>query len=424
MTLLFHLGAVRWKMLSLIFCATALNYIDRAALGIMQPVLSKSLNWSTMDYANINFWFQAGYAAGYFAQGTFIDRFGVKKVFFLAVLLWSLATGLHGFVTSVSGFIICRLILGFTEAANYPAGVKISRLWFPAKERALATGLFNAGTHIGAMITPILLPILLITWGWQSVFFTLGAVGIVWSMVWLRFYRDPESHPQLSALEKSHIQSDNEPEFEKVPMHRILRMRGTWAFAVAFTLTAPVFWFYLYWLPSFLNQEYALGISVSQIGLPLIIIYLSADLGSIGGGIISSNLIKRGMRPVNARLLTLSCCTVLVTTILLANSPNLWTCVFAIAVGIAAGQAWITNIYNIVMDYTPKHMISTVFGFGGMCAAMGGMLMTQIVGHFLTLTNNNYQALFAAIPGLYVVALAWLFITAPRSIQTPIAGDQ
>lgn len=411
-------GNLRWRILLLIFAATALNYIDRAALGILQPILSESMGWTAMDYANINFWFQAGYAIGYFLQGTLIDKFGVKRVFFLAVLLWSLATGAHALVSTAGGFMLCRLILGLTEAANYPAGVKISRLWFPAQERAVATGLFNAGTHVGAMITPVLLPWILGAHGWQAVFITMGGLGSCWAIVWLKYYYDPDRHPRISHRELAYVQSDIEPSPVRPPLYRILQMRGTWAFAVAFSLTAPVFWFYLYWLPPYLNQHYALGISVSQIGLPLIVIYLAADFGSIGGGLVSSFLITRGLSPVNARLLTMLMCALMVISITAANSGTLWTAVLAISLGIAAGQAWITNIYNIVMDYTPKEMMSTVFGFGGMCAAIGGMFMTQIVGYVLTISSNNYQLLFMSIPGLYAVALMWLYLVAPRQMQT------
>jgi len=401
-------------MLSLMFGATALNYIDRASLGILQPVLSASLGWTTMDYANINFWFQAGYAVGYFGQGVLIDKVGVKRVFLLAVLVWSLAIGAHAFATSVTGFMLCRLILGLSEGANYPAGVKISRLWFPARERAVATGLFNAGTHVGAVITPVLLPWILGTFGWQAVFATICAFGLSWVVLWARSYYDPDKHPKVSQKELAYIRSEEEAPTAKAPIYRVLMKRGTWAFTLAFTLTAPVFWFYLYWLPPYLHEHYSLGISVTQIGPPLIIIYVMADVGSIGGGFLSSFLITRGMRPVSARLTTMFLCALLVGSIVAANSSHLWTAVFAISLGIAAGQAWIANIYSLVMDYTPNEMTSTVFGFGGMCAAVGGMFMTQIVGYVLTVTHNNYHLLFAGIPALYGVALVWLYFMVPR----------
>jgi MFS transporter, ACS family, hexuronate transporter len=407
-------GKTRWAMLALMFGATALNYIDRASLGILQPILSSALGWTTMDYANINFWFQAGYAVGYFGQGMLIDRFGVRRVFFVAVLLWSIAIGAHAFATTVAGFMVCRLILGFSEGANYPAGVKISSVWFPAQERAVAAGLFNAGTHVGAVITPVLLPWILTTWGWRAVFIVIGCLGLSWAFVWLQYYFDPEKHEKVSAKELAYIRDNEERSNAKVPIYRALMQRGTWAFVPAFTLTAPVFWFYLYWLPPFLHQHYSLGISVTQIGPPLIIIYVMADIGSIGGGLLSSFLITRGMRPVNARLATMLLCALSVTSVAAANSSHLWSAVFAISLGLAAGQAWIANLYSLVMDFSPKSMTSTVFGFGGMCAAVGGMFMTQIVGYVLTVTHNNYQLLFASIPALYGVALVWLYFIAPR----------
>jgi MFS transporter, ACS family, hexuronate transporter len=314
----------------------------------------------------------------------------------------------------VTGFILCRFILGLSEGANYPAGVKISRLWFPARERAVATGLFNAGTHVGAVITPVLLPWILNTFGWPAVFITISALGLLWVVLWSRSYFDPDRHPKVSQQEFAYIHSEEEIHTPKVPIYRILLRRGTWAFALAFTLTAPVFWFYLYWLPPYLHQQYSLGISVTQIGPPLIIIYVMADVGSIGGGILSSFFITRGMRPINARLATMLLSALVVVSIVVANSSHLWTAVFAISFGIAAGQAWIANIYSLVMDYTPKEMAGTVFGFGGMCAAVGGMFMTQIVGYVLTATHNNYHILFAGIPALYGVALVWLYLMVPR----------
>ena len=298
-------GKTRWGMLALVFFATTLNYIDRAALGVMQPILAKEMSWTAMDYANINFWFQVGYAIGFVLQGRLIDKVGVKRVFFCAVLLWSLATGAHGLATSAVGFMVCRFILGLTEAANYPACVKTTRLWFPAGERAVATGIFNAGTNVGAMMTPMLLPLILHVWGWQAAFLCMASLGAIWLVFWGLKYYNPEDHPNVKQSELDYVQREVEPEQPGVPFSRILRMRGTWAFAIAYALTAPVFWFYLYWLPPFLNQQYNLGINVTQMGIPLIIIYLTADFGSVGGGILSSFLIGRGMNSIKARLLSM-----------------------------------------------------------------------------------------------------------------------
>jgi ACS family hexuronate transporter-like MFS transporter len=415
-------GKTRWSMLALVFFATTLNYIDRAALGIMQPILAKEMSWTAMDYANINFWFQVGYAVGFLLQGRLIDKVGVKRVFFCAVLLWSLATGAHGFATSAVGFMVCRFVLGLSEAANYPACVKTTRLWFPAKERAVATGIFNAGTNVGALMAPMMLPLILHIWGWQTAFFCIAALGLVWAVFWALKYYNPEDHPRLQPSERDYIQEDEEPAQAAVPFHRILRMRGTWAFAGAFMMTAPVFWFYLYWLPPFLNQQYDLGINVTQMGIPLVIIYLSADVGSVGGGILSSLLIGRGMQPVKARLLSMLVFAIsIVSVVFAAGAANLWVAVAAISLAIAAHQAWTANIWSVVMDYTPKHMMSTVFGFGGMCAAVGGMFMTQLVGYILTVSHNNYTVLFTIIPAMYFIALAWLYLLAPR--QVPTAAD-
>lgn len=413
----FAVGKTRWGMLALVFLATTLNYIDRAALGIMQPVLAKEMSWTAMDYANINFWFQVGYAIGFLLQGRLIDKVGVKRAFFCAVLLWSLATGAHGLATSAAGFMICRFILGLTEAANYPACVKTTRSWFPASERAMATGIFNAGTNVGAMLTPALLPLILSVWGWQAAFLCMSGLGLFWAVLWALKYYNPEDHPSVKQTELDYINREVEPEPTKVAFSQILRMRGTWAFAGAFSLTAPVFWFYLYWLPPFLNQQYNLGISVSELGLPLMAIWLTADFGSIGGGILSSWLIARGMRATTARLVSMFifACTI-IGVIFAAHASSLWIAVAAISLAVGAHQAWTSNIWSLVMDYTPKHMMSTVFGFGGMCAAIGGMFMTQIVGAVLTATDNNYGVLFTLIPAMYFIALIWLYFMAPRKL--------
>ena len=420
----FAVGRMRWGMLALVFFATTLNYIDRAALGVMQPVLAKAMNWTAQDYANINFWFQVGYAVGFGAQGRFIDKVGVKRAFLIAVLLWSVAAGAHGLAVSAVGFMVCRFFLGLTEAANYPACVKTTRLWFPAGERAVATGLFNAGTNVGAMVAPVMLPLILVAWGWQAAFFCIGALGLIWVVFWVRNYYDPEQHPRVSQGELRYVQQGVEPAPQKAPYSRILRMRGTWAFALAYTITAPVFWFYLYWLPPFLNQQYNLGINVTQMGIPLIVIYLAADLGSVGGGALSSLLIGRGMAPVKARLLSMLLFAACITMIVFAaGASSLWMAVAAISIAIGAHQAWTANIWSMVMDYTPKEVISSVFGFGGMMGAVGGMFMTQLVGYVLTKTHNNYSVLFTMIPCAYFLALAWMYFMAPRAVPGA-AADQ
>ena len=412
-------GRVRWGMLALVFFATTLNYIDRATLGILQPVLARAMNWSAQDYANINFWFQAGYALGYVLQGRLIDRIGVRSGFAIAVLGWSIAAAAHGFAASALGFMACRFLLGLFEAGNYPSCIKTARLWFPASERGMAVGIFNAGTNVGAMVTPMLIPLVLAVWGWQQAFFLIGIAGFAWLAFWLKLYRDPERHPGLSARELQHIQREPEPAPVKIPYARVIRLRATWAYAIGSMLSAPVFWFYLYWLPPYLNQQFKLGISVTQLGAPLIVIYLMADIGSILGGALSSLMIRRGMRPVSSRLLSMLICAVCIAPIMLASSAGgLWWAVLYISIAIAAHQAWTTNIWSLVMDMAPREAVASVFGFGGMFSAIGGMFMTQLVGYVLTRSNNNYSLLFVMIPSIYLLALAWVYLLAPRQPET------
>jgi ACS family hexuronate transporter-like MFS transporter len=409
-------GRVRWGMLALVFFATTLNYIDRAALGILQPVLAKSMQWTAQDYANINFWFQVGYAIGYVLQGRLMDAIGVKRGFALAVLVWSIAAATHGFVASIGGFMICRFMLGLSEAGNYPACIKTTRLWFPVGERGVAVGIFNAGTNVGAMITPMLVPFVLAMWGWQQVFWVIGAAGLVWLFFWWRNYQDPDQHPGVTRAELAHIQGEAGPvAAAKVPFREVIRMRATWAFAIGHMLTAPVFWFYLYWLPPYLNQQFQLGISITQLGAPLIVIYLMADVGSVLGGGFSSLLIVRGMQPVHARLVTMLLCALcIVPVVFVSSASGLWTAVAFIAVAIAAHQAWTANIWSLAMDMAPKNAVASMFGIGGMCSAIGGMFMTQIVGFVLTRSGNNYTLLFTIIPSTYFVALVWIWLVRPR----------
>jgi ACS family hexuronate transporter-like MFS transporter len=415
----FAVGGVRWVMLTLVFFATTLNYIDRAALGILQPVLAKAMNWTAQDYANINFWFQVGYAVGYVIQGRLIDQIGVRRGFALAVLLWSVAAASHGLVGTVIGFMVCRFFLGLTEAGNYPSCIKTARNWFPAGERAIAAGIFNAGTNVGAMVTPLLIPIVMATWGWQAVFYIIGGVGLLWLVFWLKNYRNPEDHPTVSKSELTYIQQGIEEEAPKVAFSKVIRLRATWAYALGNALSAPVFWFYLYWLPPYLNKQYNLGISVSQLGLPLIVIYLMADVGSVAGGALSSTMIGRGMNAIRARMLSMLICAACIVPIIFASSAaGLWTAVLYISLAIGAHQAWTANIWSLAMDTAPKNAVSSVFGIGGMCGAIGGMFMTQLVGYVLTVTNNNYSLLFTMIPAAYFIALIWVYFVAPRKVET------
>lgn len=415
----FSVGKVRWGMLSLVFLATTLNYVDRATLGVMQPLLAKAMNWTTMDYANINFWFQVGYAGGYALQGRFIDRIGVKKGFAIAVLVWSIAVAAHGLVASAVGFMICRFILGFAESGNYPSCVKATRAWFPASERGMAVGIFNSGTNVGAMLTPMLIPFLITIWGWQAAFYALAALGLLWLVLWLKTYNDPDTHPSVSKAEIDYIHKGVEPEIVKLPYARIIKLRATWAYIICYSLCSPVFWFYLYWLPPFLNKQYNLGISISKIGIPLIIIYLMADVGSVLGGMLSSFMICRGKAAVPARILSMLICALFVVPVFFASTAsNLWMAVFYISLGIAGHQAFTANVWSLVMDMSPNAALGSIFGLGGMISAVAGMFMTQTVGYVLTATNNNYSIIFTMIPSFYILSTIWAYYVAPRKLET------
>jgi len=404
-------GHVRWVMLALIFFATTLNYVDRAALGVLQPALAGAMHWTSLDYANINFWFQVGYALGYVVQGRLVDMFGVKRSFAVAILFWSAAMAAHGFAISAAGFMLCRFILGLAEAASYPSCIKVAQRWFPSGERALAAGIFNGGTNVGAMLTPLLIPISLSVWGWPSVFFALGAVGLVLFVLWLMHYHDPEQHPGVGIAELNYIQSSHDADATALPWRKVLTMRATWAYLGAYMLTSPIFIFYVFWLPPYLNTQFHLDGSVVKLGLPLVLIYLAADFASIGGGALSSWMIARGFTPVRARLLSMNLFAVCILPLLFASSASgLWATVGFLALAIGAHQAWTANIWGLAMDILPRNAISSVYGIGGFLAAVGGMLMTKTVGYLLTATDDNYSLLFVMIPGAYFVALIWLYM--------------
>jgi ACS family hexuronate transporter-like MFS transporter len=405
-------GHTRWVMLSLLFFATVINYIDRQVVGILKPTIAADLGWSEMDYANIVFYFQMAYAIGYVFMGRLMDVSGVRRGYSLAVLLWSLAAIAHGFVRSVFGFAVARFALGLGESGNYPACIKTTRTWFPASERALATGIFNAGTNVGAMVTPFLVPWLTIRFGWPAAFFTTGALGFAWLVAWWLLYQDPERHPRVSAAERAYIRRDPEPPAVKVPYHRLLRWRTTWAYALANVLSAPIWWFYLFWLPDFLSKTH--GLNITGIGLPLVVIYLMTDAGSVAGGALSSALIARGINTLAARKLAMLVCLLLIVPVILAPSlSSLWGATLIIGLAASAHQGWTANIWTLVTDALPRPAVSSVFGFGGMVGAVGGMVIAKVAGYVLE-TTGSYVVLFLMIPACYALGLLLLHIIMPR----------
>lgn len=434
------LGWSRWGICALLFFATTLNYIDRQIIGILKPELSKQLGWSEIDYSNIVFAFQIAYAIGYAGGGRLIDRLGVRLGYFLAVLFWSLAAMAHalaGFIPpgatlggwaasiapvagrwlpiipmTVLGFSAARFALGLAEGGNFPAAVKTVSEWFPKKERAFATGIFNAGSNVGALAAPLLVPWLTLAFGWPTAFLATGALGLAWLAAWWVFYESPEKHPRVSPRELAHIRSDPPDPVVRIPWVTLLRYRQTWAFVVGMFLVAPIWWFYLYWLADFLSKKY--GLSLSKLPLPLVVVYLVADVGSIGGGWLSSWLLQRGWTVNAARKTALLVCGLCVVPVLAAPGvASLWVAVLLIGLAAAAHQGFAANLYTLVSDTAPRQVVSSIVGIGGMAGAIGGMLFAKFAGYVLQWTDA-YWPLFLIASCAYLVSLLLIHALNPR----------
>lgn len=408
-------GRYRWVIVALLFFATTINYIDRQVLGILAPVLQKEIGWSEIEYGYIVTAFQLAYAIGLLFAGRLIDRFGTKIGFAVAITLWSVAAMGHALVRTVIGFGAARFALGVGESANFPAAIKATAEWFPKKERALATGIFNSGANVGAVFAPLVVPWLTIEYGWQMAFIVTGALGFIWLAVWWITYERPETNKKLKQAERDFILSDPpEPKIAQLPWKALLGYRQTWAFIIGKFLTDPIWWFYLYWLPKFLNSKYDLNIA--QLGLPLIVIYTMTTVGSIGGGWLSSSFIKRGMTINKARKLVMLICALCIVPIMGASAVDLWVAVGLIALAAAAHQGWSANIFTTASDMFPKNAVGSVVGLGGMAGAVGGMILATAAGYILEFTGS-YLSLFVISGSAYLIALAVFHFLVP-TIET------
>jgi MFS transporter, ACS family, hexuronate transporter len=401
------IGNYRWRIVVLLFFATTINYIDRQVLGILAPDLEDLFNWSESDYGFIIMAFQIAYAIGLIATGTILDRIGTRKGFSIAIVLWSLAGMVHAGARSAFAFAASRFALGIGESANFPASVKTVAEWFPKKERALATGIFNSGPNVGAIVTPLLIPIIALTWGWEWAFIITGAVGFIWLFFWLLFYRLPEKSKNLSEKEKTYIfQDDGQEPVEKIPWRKIIGHKQTLGICLARFVTDPIWWFFLYWLPKFLNSSY--GIDLTHIGLPLITIYLISIGGSVLGGWISSRMIYKGKNPVAARKVAILLMALLVVPIFFVSGiSNMWLAVMFIAMAAFAHQGYAANIFTIVSDIFPKSAVGSVVGLSGFAGAVGGVLFSAAVGLILEFTGS-YYIVFAIASVSYLVC--WLVL--------------
>jgi ACS family hexuronate transporter-like MFS transporter len=377
----------RWTICALVFFATTVNYLDRQVISLLKSVLSEDLNWNDGDYANVEIAFKLAYSFGMLVAGRVVDVLGTKRGYATATGLWSVAALGHGFANSTFGFIVARAALGVTEAGNFPAAIKATAEWFPKKERALATGIFNSGTNIGAIVAPLSVPFIAAAWGWKMAFILTGAIGFIWLFLWQIYYTHPKDSKKLSQEEYDYIHSDKEDEEiekatkdEKVSWFKLLGFRQTWAFALGKFLTDPIWWFYLFWLPDFLQSQYKL--TMIEIAIPVAVVYLISTIGSVGGGYLPMYFINKNWPAFKARKISMfiyAMCVFPVVFAQMAGEVNMWLAVLVIGIAAAAHQAWSANIFTTVSDMFPKKATASVTGIGGMAGGVGGIVLTWAV---------------------------------------------
>jgi ACS family hexuronate transporter-like MFS transporter len=442
-------GNYRWTICALLFFATTINYLDRQVLSLLQPMLAEQFGWSNSDYANIAASFQFVYAISMLFAGRFIDRIGTKWGYAIALIVWSLAAIIHAYAedigtlflpvasfigfagvsTSVLGFIISRSLLGFGEAGNFPAAIKATAEYFPKKERSFATGIFNSGTNIGAVLAPITVPGIAAAWGWEMAFWIIGAIGFLWLFFWFVFYEIPSKQKRLSKAESDYIHSDVEPVLEpsspaaaeKVSWFRLLGFKQTWSFAIGKFMTDGVWWFFLFWLPAYLKAQY--GMEGTQVMVPIAVLYSMTMFGSVGGGYFPTYFINKGYNPYDGRMKAMLLIA-LIPLVVLAAQPlgtiSFWFPVILIGIGASAHQAWSANIFTTVSDMFPKKAVASVVGIGGMAGGIGGVVMTKLGGYLFDKYNalghieTGYTIMFAICALAYVVAWSIMKALVPK----------
>ncbi|PZU82010.1 MAG: MFS transporter [Chryseobacterium sp.] len=407
---------LRWFMLFLVFLATTINYLDRQVMGLLKPTLEAEFSWTEKDYSYIVMAFTASYALGNLLMGRFVDKVGSKIGYAVSLVVWSLASIGHGFVKSTIGFLFARTALGLSEAGNFPAAIKSVAEWFPKKERALATGIFNSGATVGAILAPVLVPFILGHYGWQETFVWIGAAGLLWLVLWWRFYNKPEDNKNLSAEELAYIKSDqeeNQNNLPSAPLKDILKLKATWSFAIGKMMTDPIWYFFMFWLPAYFADVFKMDLTKPS--LPLILIYGGTTIGSIGGGYLSSALINKGWEISRARNFTMLLFALLVVPVMFSKYlDNMWMITVVIAFATAAHQGWGANLMTSVGDKLPNNYVSSVIGFGGMLGSVAGIIFPLFIGIVLDAfkksgnINGGYSIIFF-IAGMSYVA-AWLVI--------------
>ncbi|MRW92696.1 MFS transporter [Duganella sp. FT80W] len=441
-------GKYRWTICALLFFATTVNYLDRQVLSLLAPSLSIEFGWSNTDYANIAAAFQFVYALSMLFAGRVVDKIGTKAAYVVAITVWSLGALLHAAsvplghvgvailgvfgvaaVPSIVGFMVSRAVLAIGEAGNFPAAIKATAEYFPKKERSFATGIFNSGANIGAVLAPITVPLLAAIWGWQAAFIMIGMLGFIWMSFWLWLYDKPEQQKRLSADELAYIRSDSAPPVvesadapaKKVAWFKLLQYRQTWAFAFGKFMTDGVWWFFLFWLPTYLSAQY--GMKGEAIVIPLAVLYSMTMIGSIGGGWFPSYFMSRGYAPYDGRMKAMLMIAFFPLVVLLAQplgAISYWIPVLLIGVGASAHQAWSANIFTTVSDMFPQKAVASVVGIGGMAGGIGGVLLTKLGGwvfdYYKSVNDihTGYMIMFAICALAYLAAWVVMKALVPR----------
>lgn len=435
-------GKYRWTVCAMLFFATTVNYLDRQVLSLLAPDLSKEFGWTNSDYANITAVFQFVYAISMLLAGRVVDRLGTKLAFILAITVWSIGAILHAYSipmgaglnailgavgiaavpVSVAGFMIARAVLAIGEAGNFPAAIKATAEYFPKRERSFATGIFNSGANIGAVLAPISVPWIAAQWGWQAAFIAIGAIGFVWMVMWQLLYAKPEQQKRLSSAELAYINSDvvvtpavggqvAAPESARLSWFQLLAFRQTWAFAFGKFMTDGVWWFFLFWLPKYLSAQY--GMEKTAIMVPLAVLYSMTMFGSIGGGWLPTWFINKGATPYDGRMKAMLLIALCPLVVLLAQPfgyISVWVPVVLIGIGASAHQAWSCNLFTTVSDMFPKSSVASVVGIGGMAGGLGGVLVSKMGGWVfdyygpLGQIKTGYTIMFAVCALAYLVA--------------------
>ena len=407
-----RIGNFRWVICSLLLVGVTKNYMDRQVLGVLKTTLQHTFGWNEIDYSNLTVVFQGAYALGMLLVGGLMDRMGTRLGYAVSMVFWSVASMAHAACSSLFSFFVARATLGIGESGVFPASIKTVAEWFPQKERALATGIFNAGSNVGAILTPLLIPWITVHYGWRAAFLFTGSLGFLWLGFWIALYRKPEEHPRLSKGELAYITRNRLPAAPKIKWAELFPHKETWAFALGKFMTDPIWWFLLFWIPDFLQRTH--GLKLMQIGIPIMVIYILADVGSVAGGWLSSTMIHRGIKVNIARKTALLICAASVVPIVFAyRMESLWGAVLIIGIAAAAHQGFSANLFTFTSDIFPTQAVGSVVGIGGMAGAIGGMLMAKVVGYVLQWTGS-YKIPFLIAGSAYLAAVAVIHILTPR----------